>query len=467
MHLPGFSYQILKDARQCENKHKFCYSCIFVWSTSGNPTNHSRCPVCRVEGLYVRNPEVEERVNGLRVKCHLKTCRWKGVLKDYAEHQHNTYGTYLQADDVTSTSAVSLPHVTARTETRLRPAPSRPLLPTNNSAPGHVESQTSVSSDVSDTNTQTSTSSSSSVNTVARATTPRRQPLNNVTNNNQSTRPNASNQRSNRTSSSNPPSQRSQPSTGNATARSRARSRPRNASPQRRTNTTATGLPVNGRLTSRARIRNGGIQNNETNPTAQNASRPNQEAAPANTVVQTTNEEILTPRPPTTPRPTVNLNASSRRQPTLPSLVDTEHFTVVTVRPGLDSLDSNNNVSQPDNTSERAALDLDRRQYVPDYVRRANQSRSFGSIRDRLNESRQRLDMLMGAFSSEIDRGRHDLSVFQQEREQRRQEQMNEVRDLGRRLTHVASELRGLLSQRRQIRHQIDTLTDAASEDTD
>ena len=100
-------------------------------------------------------------------------------------------------------------------------------------------------------------------------------------------------------------------------------------------------------------------------------------------------------------------------------------------------------------------------------IRRPSQPRSFGIIRERLNESRQRLDMLMNVFSVELDRGRQDLTSFQEERERRRQEQLAEVRDLGRRLTQVATELRGLLSQRRQIRTQMDNLLESASDDQD
>lgn len=122
------------------------------------------------------------------------------------------------------------------------------------------------------------------------------------------------------------------------------------------------------------------------------------------------------------------------------------------------NVDDNNNQTTPrSETSQETS-----RRPPETYLRRPGQ-RSFGLIRERLMESRQRLDMLMNAFSTELDRGRQDLTEFQSEREIRRQEQMAEVRDLGRRLSQVATELRGLLSQRRQIRSQIDNLAmDAA-----
>ncbi|KAH9512721.1 hypothetical protein Btru_038010 [Bulinus truncatus] len=38
-------YQILKETMQCVNNHKFCHSCLLVWSTTGQYTNRIRCPV--------------------------------------------------------------------------------------------------------------------------------------------------------------------------------------------------------------------------------------------------------------------------------------------------------------------------------------------------------------------------------------------------------------------------------------
>lgn len=62
----------------------------------------------------------------------------------------------------------------------------------------------------------------------------------------------------------------------------------------------------------------------------------------------------------------------------------------------------------------------------------------------------------MTTFSSELDRGRNDIAAFQDQRERRRQEQLDEVRDLGRRLGQVATELRQLLDNRRQLRTDIE-----------
>lgn len=51
------SYMILKEAYQCQNQHKFCYGCIYTWST-GPTTGHDSCPVCRCDGLYAKNYDV-------------------------------------------------------------------------------------------------------------------------------------------------------------------------------------------------------------------------------------------------------------------------------------------------------------------------------------------------------------------------------------------------------------------------
>lgn len=61
------------------------------------------------------------------------------------------------------------------------------------------------------------------------------------------------------------------------------------------------------------------------------------------------------------------------------------------------------------------------------------------------------MDNIMTSFSGELDRGRQEIAEFQLERERRRQEQLEEVRELGQRLGQVASELRRLLEQRRHI----------------
>ncbi|KAF8565125.1 hypothetical protein P879_10692 [Paragonimus westermani] len=50
-------YSVLKEAYQCPNEHRFCYGCIYTWST-GPSTGHDGCPVCRCDGLYAKNFDV-------------------------------------------------------------------------------------------------------------------------------------------------------------------------------------------------------------------------------------------------------------------------------------------------------------------------------------------------------------------------------------------------------------------------
>lgn len=453
-------YQILKDVRQCENKHKFCYSCIFVWSTSGHPINHSRCPVCRVDGSYVRNYELDEIINDKKVKCSLKTCKWSGALKSLQSHQHTTYTNPTRVTQPANEKATELPAVRTTpvnrpsSVTRSRSSASGSLTSTATSSQVEVANETApqIQFEVSLNNTENSINNSTTTTTATQ---------------------NATRSSSNRRSNGNGTSTRS---------RTRSRHRHQSSSPQRRSHVTATGL--NTRLTSRARIQNNGtVENQPANATSNGnaASITPRSRAPfnranlvvsgninasANVTEQTTIEELHVPHPPMTPRPTAH---TPRRLPTLPNLIsmnnnNTNNSDTITeiLNP---TTDSNNNVSGIDVTPE--SVDTPRRFVMEATIRRSNQPRSFGMIRERLNESRQRLDMLMSVFSTELDRGRHDLVSFQQERERRRQEQLAEVRELGHRLSQVASELRGLLSQRREIRTQMDHLLESAADDQD
>ena len=391
----------MKEVRECKNKHRFCYSCIFVWSTSGNPVNHDRCPVCRTEGDYVRNHDLDLQINLQRVKCPMKSCHWSGLLKYMPSHQHTTYNKLRPFDSPRQSSA--------------EPENIPDLPPVTNAVRSRPSSRTESSRTATSTTPRTRLNSSSQTNT--------RLPLSSVNNNS--------------------PNEQRQSTSTNTSSRTRTRSRQRHSStsPQRRSTVTATGL---NRLTSRARIQNDGT----------------------NSSTETTNAGSGTnyaPRPPAGPRPN---GRSPRRMPTLPSIVhntnnnDTNNGTGEQNDNG--QTDINNNSDESVTTTERPprhTVETARAQ------RQYGRAHGFSMIRDRLNESRQRLDMLMGAFSVELDRGRRDLTEFQEERERRRQEQLQEVQELGRRLGHVAQELRGLLNQRSQIRQQINQLADSNEED--
>ena len=395
----------MKEVRQCVNKHKFCYSCIFVWSTSGHPVNHDRCPVCRADGDYIRNHDLDEQINLLRVKCPMKSCTWTGLLKYLPSHQHTTYNKFRPVPESPRQSTAEpenvpdLPQVTSTTMSR----------PTSTS----VRAARASMNTSSQTNTRIPVSAAgTSTNNEGRQTT-----------------------------------------ATNTSTRSRTRSRQRHSnsrtsnSQHRRSTVTATGL---NRLTSRARIQNDGtVSSNET-------------ANADNTDLQ------FSPRPPPVPRPN---GRTPRRMPTLPSIVNNANSN----NPVPNSENSEQTITQENrdinNNSGESVTPLERPMRFTVETARAHRQAGrpggFGMIRDRLNESRQRLDLLMNAFSFELDRGRRDLTDFQEERERRRQEQLQEVHELGRRLGHVAQELRGLLNQRTQIRQQINQLADSNDEDLD
>ncbi|CAH8848795.1 unnamed protein product [Trichobilharzia szidati] len=86
-------YLILKEAYQCQNQHKFCYGCIYTWST-GPTAGHDSCPVCRCDGLYAKNFELNDRINKKRVRCPQSHCNWMGMLSAYHEHEHRRYSPY-------------------------------------------------------------------------------------------------------------------------------------------------------------------------------------------------------------------------------------------------------------------------------------------------------------------------------------------------------------------------------------
>ncbi|KAK3605839.1 hypothetical protein CHS0354_002477 [Potamilus streckersoni] len=361
-------YNILKETRECSNKHRFCYSCIFVWSTSGNPINHGRCPMCRADGYYVRNKAVDEIINQKRVKCSMENCNWTGPLKELGSHKHNIYTTPKKIKP-TQESVTELPSLNKQSRT-------------------------------SRTSARTSQLPNSSYRSTQKAS--------------QSSRQNGGSTRINAVSST------------RSTNNSNSPQRHRNLSNRR-----------SSRLLSRGQI----SQDHVLSESRHRGQSPEEEPSVATP---------RTPRPPSSPRP-ANLPNQRRRVTTLPSLIQT---------------DNNNNQSSPNNDGDgdtiraRVIFTTPREGSIPP------REVQFVSIRDRLVESRNRLDNLMGAFTVELERGRREISEFQEERERRRQEQLEEVRDLGRRLGNVATELRRLLNQRR-LRNTLDELVTADDDDDD
>lgn len=53
---------------------------------------HDRCPMCRADGLYAKNTEINDRLARKRVKCSgHEGCNWRGCLRDYDDHEHRRY----------------------------------------------------------------------------------------------------------------------------------------------------------------------------------------------------------------------------------------------------------------------------------------------------------------------------------------------------------------------------------------
>ncbi|CAH8551904.1 unnamed protein product [Heterobilharzia americana] len=86
-------YLIIKEVYQCQSQHKFCYGCIYTWSTGPTP-GHDSCPVCRCDGLYAKNFDLDDRINRKRVRCTLNNCNWMGLLSVYNQHEHRRYSPY-------------------------------------------------------------------------------------------------------------------------------------------------------------------------------------------------------------------------------------------------------------------------------------------------------------------------------------------------------------------------------------
>ncbi|OON13823.1 hypothetical protein X801_10393, partial [Opisthorchis viverrini] len=86
-------YSVLKEPYQCKNEHRFCYGCIYTWST-GSSAGHDGCPVCRCDGLYAKNYDLVERINKKRTRCTQIGCNWMGILKEHEKHEHRRYSPF-------------------------------------------------------------------------------------------------------------------------------------------------------------------------------------------------------------------------------------------------------------------------------------------------------------------------------------------------------------------------------------
>ncbi|OWF56227.1 uncharacterized protein LOC110449832 [Mizuhopecten yessoensis] len=364
-------YQILKDPRMCINNHKYCYPCIFVWTTSGYAENHSRCPVCRVRmpDSYIRCRELAERIGLKKVKCLVRSCKWKGPLKSLGTHQHTTY------------TETGLPYRPSNREAQMFRENDIPQITDAVSSDPDAVPSNYIVRDVVET-------TSSNGRLLIRPT----EETNNVT------------------------------SQGRLLSRSTEQRAP-------------SGLGHT-RSIARRNIRVAASSDNATG----SLSTPR------------------TPHPPSVPRPS---GSQTRRGPTLPNIVGHSQPSRQPTTPARNNATSTsrNTISATRNSSSNTdnrpqGTTTASRLRARNRVEQENPGNI--NIRERLRESRSRLDSLMTTFSSEVDRGRNDIAAFQDQRERRRQEQLDEVRDLGRRLGQVATELRQLLDTRRQLRDDIE-----------
>ncbi|XP_041347536.1 uncharacterized protein LOC121367435 [Gigantopelta aegis] len=344
-------YQILKEAMQCNNKHKFCHSCIYVWSTSGRHLNRTRCPVCRIEGRYERNKDLDERIENKRVRCSLKSCKWTGMLKYHSVHQHTNYSVSSQ--------------VTLETK-------ELPLL-SGRSTPA------------------------------------------------------------NRSTSSN--SQRITTRTGLPVPTNHTRLRARLSGNRFRSddnNNNSSSHNNNSRISSSSITSNSGVSSSVDTSVGADRRSP----APS-----------TTPRPPTNPRPAGLV--TRHRMTSLPALRRPARSRV--------NLTNTSDAATSGSSEVRPAEST-----APELLReRVDQvDNNLTNIRSRLQESHSHLDALMDTFGSELEQHQQEVISIHVERERQRQEQLDEVRELGRRLGQVASELRRLLSQRRTIRDELNDLLD-------
>lgn len=394
-------YQVLKETMQCVNRHKFCYSCLYVWSTTGQYANRDCCPVCRTHGYYFRDEELDERIGGKKVRCPLESCKWSGPLCHLQVHKHTTYGSHPsgtaaesdEEEEEERSNVLELPYL-GRAPPRLPPRSQSRFMGTGLRAQ-RVMAPAAVA-------TITGEEDDSNGNPVVHTTT---------------TRINSS-------------------SGGGGGILLRERRMNNNTNSEA---AISSGSSSPTRLTVRQRV-HPIRRSNASRITITHTDNNNNQATGAGAMTNTGGRGAAatadsaatprTPRPPSAPRPA---NQTVRRN--LPGL---SHRTAPRLPSGNNSLSS----PSPAPSTFNAAS-----------VGRTNAlGENLTEIRDRLQESRSRLDTLMTTFNGELERSRQEMAEFQVERERQRQEQLNEVRELGRRLGQVASELRRLLDHRRPFR---------------
>ncbi|GFR77023.1 TNF receptor-associated factor 2 [Elysia marginata] len=407
-------YQILKECMQCVNNHKFCHSCLLVWSTTGQYANRIRCPVCRTQGYYFRNSDLDDRIGEKKVKCLMESCSWSGLLKHLASHRHTTYGgAAAGSSEDNSSSVASMPRL-AQASPRTIPSGSSRFsgtgLTTHQSRADTFPTPRSsgIGLPASPSPLSSSASQESIIELPARPT--RTLTLNN----------------------NRPPPVRRAGIIRNSTGPNRIvfnHSRP-------------------------GTDNNNNVEDGSAGSFVSNSSSSNNIAAgegSENLSPSPFSSLPHAPRPPSAPRPAAN---SVRR---LPRIVNP---------PAVRAAGPSQPIRryQPPEAIS-LSMNMPGPRGRPSVVTRETGVRgSLGEIRERLQESRSRLDNLMTSFSGELERSRAQVSEFASQRERQRQDQLEEVRELGQRLGQVAAELRRLLEHRRDAAA---ILSDDSSSDND
>lgn len=390
-------YQILKECMQCVNNHKFCRSCLWVWAKTGQYVNRTRCPVCRTQCDYFRNHDLDDRIGEKKVKCLMESCSWSGSLKRLASHRHTTYGGSGSTEEHGFSNVGSMPRL-AQASPRTIPSGSSRFVGTGLTTQSRSDSfqsvQTPRSSNIGVLTSPSPLSSSTSQESIIELPV---RPMRTLSINNN--RP--------------PPVQR----VGAI----------RNSTGPNRIVFSHTGTDNNNNVEDAAGF--SGSDSSSITNVATGEGIENLSPSPFSSLPHA-------PRPPSAPRTTAN---SVRR---LPRIINP---------PAVRAAGPSQPIRryQPPEAIS-LSLNMPGPRGRPIAVsREPGVHGSLGEIRERLQESRNRLDNLMTSFSGELERSRAQVSQIASLREQQRQDQLEEVRELGQRLGQVAAELRRLLEHRR------------------
>lgn len=116
---------MLRNPQQCDNKHKFCATCVFAWSMTYG-ANSDKCPVCRCkQPQYSKDVKLKLDISSKTVKCPEIGCTLRCPLSDFLKHSHgmkmydNTDSNML--DDLRQTSRRPAP-LTGRTDMLFLPS---------------------------------------------------------------------------------------------------------------------------------------------------------------------------------------------------------------------------------------------------------------------------------------------------------------------------------------------------------